>query len=273
MSMAGMPPRRQWRSPSALIGGALVLAVLIGALLAPWLAPYPPAAIDLTAQLQAPSAAHPLGADFYGRDILSRLLYGGRVTLTVAAGAVALAAIIGIITGLLAGTSRGWIGQAWVACFDLLLAFPALLLALIVVAVLGPGLIALACAVGVAGIAGYARLARSVVLTLRAAPFVEAAHALGASRMRILARHLLPGVVGPILALATLDLGRAILSVAALGFLGLGAPPPQAEWGLMLYEGRGYLATAPWASLFPGLAIALTVLGVTLLGDALESSR
>lgn len=272
MSTAGMPPRRRWRSPSALIGGALVLTAVMGALLASWLAPQPPAAIDLAAQLQAPSTTHPLGTDFYGRDLLSRLLFGGRATLTVAVGAVVFAALIGAAAGLLAGVSRGWIGQAWVALFDLLLAFPALLLALIIVAVLGPGLIALAVAVGIAGIAGYARLARSVVLTLRDAPFVEAAHALGAGWLRILTRHLLPGVVGPLLALATVDLGRAILSVAALGFLGLGAPPPQAEWGLMLYEGRGYLATAPWASLFPGLTIALTVLGVTLLGDALESS-
>ncbi|OQA44861.1 MAG: Glutathione transport system permease protein GsiD [Chloroflexi bacterium ADurb.Bin325] len=261
--------RRARQQPLAALAAGVLLAILLAALLAPWLAPAPPDAIDLAAQLAPPSPAHPLGGDFYGRDLLSRILYGGRVTLLVATAAVTLAMVVGALVGLLAGYAQGWLGQVWVGLIDLLLAFPALLLALLVVALMGPGLTALAVAVGVASIPGYARLVRSLVLTLRSAPFVEAAVALGGAAPHILARHLLPAVVSPLLALATLDFGRAIISAAALGFLGLGAAPPTAEWGLMLYEGRGYLATAPWASAFPGLAITLTVLAVTILGDAL----
>jgi ABC-type dipeptide/oligopeptide/nickel transport system permease subunit len=186
---------------------------------------------------------------------------------------VALAALVGGVLGLLAGISHGWPAQAWIGLFDVMLAFPALLLALLIVAVLGPGLPALALAVGIAGIPGYARLVRGLTLDLRAAPFVEAGRALGGGTFHILLRHVLPGVRDSVLALATLDLGRAIVSVAALGFLGLGAPPPQAEWGVMLYEGRSYLASAPWASAAPGLAITLTVFGITLMGDALTDRR
>ena len=155
---------------------------------------------------------------------------------------------------------------------DLLLAFPALLLALLVVALLGPGLATLGIAVGIAGIPIYARLVRSVVLTVRSSLYVEAAQALGADTTRILFRHLLPAVLAPVLAWTALDAGWAILTVAGLGFLGLGAPPPQAEWGLMLFEGREYLGAAPWTSAMPGLAITLTVLGLTLLGDALSDA-
>ncbi len=263
---------RQLRGQPLAAGAACgLLAIVLAALLAPWLAPAPPDAIDLAAQLAPPSPAHPLGADFYGRDLLSRILYGSRITLLVATAAVVLSLAAGTLLGLLAGYAQGWTSQAWVGLMDLLLAFPALLLALLVVALMGPGLLALAVAVGVSSIPGYARLVRSLVLVLRTAPFVEAAVALGSDRSHILARHLLPAVFSPLLALATLDFGRAIISVAALGFLGLGAAPPTAEWGLMLFEGRGYLATAPWASAFPGLAITLTVLAVTTLGDALSN--
>jgi len=254
------------------VGLALVAVAVSAALAAPWLTTASPIAINLQAQLWPPAALHPAGTDFYGRDVASRLLFGGRATLGVAGLAVGLAMLVGTGVGLAAGYSRGWPGQALVALIDLLLAFPALLLALLVVALLGPGLGTLAVAVGVAGIPHYARLARSIVLTERAAPYIEAARALGAGPGRILIHHLLPGLVGPVLSLATLDAGWAILHVAALGFLGLGAAPPQAEWGLMLYEGRQYLSAAPWTSVAPGLAIALTVLGVTLLGDALSDT-
>lgn len=265
--------RRMRAQPLAAVAAGGLLVIVLAALLAPWLAPAPPDTIDLAAQLAPPSPAHPLGADFYGRDLLSRILYGSRITLLVATAAVALALVVGTLIGLLAGYAQGWRSQAWVGLMDLLLAFPALLLALLVVALMGPGLIALAVAVGVSSIPGYARLVRSLVLVLRSAPFVEAAVALGGATPHILARHLLPAVFSPLLALATLDFGRAIISVAALGFLGLGAAPPTAEWGLMLFEGRGYLATAPWASAFPGLAITLTVLAVTTVGDALTEPR
>lgn len=254
--------------PLTLAAVLMLLTVVLAALAAPLLAPAPADAIDLASQLAPPSRSHPLGTDFYGRDLLSRILYGGRTTLLVTTAAVLLAAVIGTVIGLLAGYAQGWVGQAWVGLTDVLLAFPALLLALLVVALIGPGLTALAVAVGIASIPTYARLVRSLVLTLRTAPFVEAAIALGGSTPHILARHLLPAVIAPLLALVTIDFGRMIISVAALGFLGLGAAPPTPEWGLMLYEGRAYLATAPWASAYPGLAITLTVLAVTILGDA-----
>lgn len=250
-----------------LLACGLVLFTIV--LLAPLFTARSPNLTDLSMQLSPPSSAHPLGTDFYGRDIVSRLLHGGRATLAVAAAAIAFAVIVGGIAGLLAGSMQGWAGQVWVGAFDLMLAFPTLLLALLVVAVLGPGLPALAVAVGVASIPGYGRLVRALTLSLQSAAFVDAARAVGAGPFRILTHHILRNIVRPVLALATLDLGRAIISVAALGYLGLGAAPPQAEWGLMLYEGRGYIASAPWASFVPGLAITVTVLIVTFLGDAL----
>jgi ABC-type dipeptide/oligopeptide/nickel transport system permease subunit len=242
-----------------------VFVILAG----PLVAPYAPDATDLAAQLQAPSRTHALGTDFYGRDVLTRLLYGARATLAMAAVAVLLAAGFGSATGLLAGFTDGWAAQAWVGLFDLMLAFPSLLLALLIVAVLGPGLTALTVAVGIAGIPAYGRLVRGLTLELRGAAFVEAARSMGAGRLEVLRRHLVRNVTQPVLALTTADFGRAIISVAALGYLGLGAAPPQAEWGLMLYEGRGYITNAPWTSMAPGLAITLTVLTVTLLGDVL----
>jgi peptide/nickel transport system permease protein len=259
--------RRAWA------GLALVGFAAAGALLAGWVAPYPPAAIDLSAQLQGPSTMHLLGTDFYGRDVLSRLLYGARATLTTAVLAVTLATAVGTAIGLVAGYTEGWAGHLLAGAVDLMLAFPALLLALMVVALLGPGLSALGFAVGIAGIPAYARLVRSLVLSLRSSLYIEAARSIGASPGRILLHHLLPGVVTPVLALVTLDVGRAILNVAGLGFLGLGAPPPLAEWGLMLFEGRQYIATAPWTSTVPGLAITGTVLGASLLGDAIMEAR
>jgi peptide/nickel transport system permease protein len=255
-----------------VFGVAVLGVVILSALLAPWLAPYPPNEIALSEQLQRPSSAHPLGTDFYGRDLLSRLLFGARATLGIAALAVGIAVALGMAVGLAAGWSRGWLGQGWVALIDLLLALPALLVALLVVALLGAGLSNLAIAVGIAGVPAYARVVRSIGLSVRSAAYVEAARAMGAGTAHILRRHLWPNAIEPAIALATVDVGRVILYVAALGFLGLGAAPPQAEWGLMLYEGRQYLATAPWASMVPGLAIALTVIAVTLLGDAVTDA-
>jgi ABC-type dipeptide/oligopeptide/nickel transport system permease subunit len=257
----------RWRRIALVCAAALIVLV---ALAGPLAAPFPPDTTDLSSQLQAPSRAHLLGTDFYGRDILSRLLHGARATLFMASAAVMIGAGLGSAAGLLAGYTHGWAAQAWVGLFDLMLAFPPLLLALLIVAVLGPGLEALAAAVGIAGIPAYGRVVRGLTLELREAAFVEAARSLGASRFEVLWRHLVRNIAQPVLALTTADFGRAIISVAALGYLGLGVAPPQAEWGLMLYEGRGYIATATWASVAPGLAITITVLLVTLLGDALS---
>jgi ABC-type dipeptide/oligopeptide/nickel transport system permease subunit len=251
---------------------ALVGIAILGSVAAPWLATYSPVEIDLQAQLQPPSPLHIAGTDFYGRDMASRLLYGGRTTLAIAAVAVVLASVAGTALGLVAGFGRDWLGQTWVSLIDLLLAFPSLLLALLIVGILGPGLHALAVAVGLAAIPIFARMVRGTVLTIRSAPYVDAAIASGARDGYILVRHLLPGVIAPVLTLAALEVGLAILSVAALGFLGLGAAPPLPEWGSMLYEGRQYLGVAPWVSTGPGLAITLTVLGATLLGDAISSA-
>jgi peptide/nickel transport system permease protein len=265
----GTARRRRWRILLTVAAGLIALSAFAG----PLLAPFDPNATDLTSQLQPPSSTHLLGTDFYGRDVLSRLLYGARATLAVAATAVAISVIFGSAAGLLAGLMDGWGAQAWVGLFDLMFAFPPLLLALLVVAVLGPGLPALAAAVGIAGIPTYGRLARNLTHALRSAAFVEAARSIGAGQSDILRRHLLPNVSQPVLALVPVDFGRAIITVAALGYLGLGAPPPQAEWGQMLYEGRGYIANALWASAAPGVAITFTVLLVTLLGDALQDAR
>jgi ABC-type dipeptide/oligopeptide/nickel transport system permease subunit len=250
----------------------VITVVIVGAVAAPLLAPYPPNEISLGEQLQPPSTSHLLGTDFYGRALVSRLLYGARATLGVAAIAVGIAVIAGMAVGLAATWSRGWLGQGWVALIDLALAFPALLLALLVVALLGTGLPTIAVAVGIAGVPIYARVVRSIGLSVRSAAYVDAARVMGAGTAHILRRHLWPNVIEPAIALATADIGRVILYVAALGFLGLGAAPPQAEWGLMLYQGRQYLATAPWASMVPGLAIALTVVAVTLLGDSIAGA-
>jgi peptide/nickel transport system permease protein len=256
----------RWRRGLVLgVAGLIILGALVG----PLVAPFEPDATDLTAQLRRPSQTHALGTDFYGRDVFTRLLYGARATLAMAAAAVLIAAVFGSAAGLFAGYTDGWAAQGWVGLFDLMLAFPPLLLALLIVAVLGPGLVALTVAVGIAGIPAYGRLVRSLALELRGAAFVEAAKSMGAGRVEVIRHHLVRNITRPVLALTTADFGRAILSVAALGYLGLGAPPPQAEWGLMLYEGRGYITNAPWTSVAPGLAITLTVLTVTLLGDAL----
>jgi peptide/nickel transport system permease protein len=260
------------RTPAAWIGGGLVGLLLVASLLATWIAPSPPAQIDLRAQLQAPTAQHPLGTDFYGRDLLSRLVHGGRATLGAAFGAVALAMWLGTVLGLLAGSTIGWFGVAWVGVLDLMLAFPATLLALLVVAVLGPGLRSAALAIAIASTPSYARIVRSILLATRTAPYVEAAEVMGASKLHIVLRHLLPSTAGPVIALATVDFGWAIMHVAGLGFLGLGASPPQPEWGLMLFEGRQYLRTAVWTTLAPGAAISAAVVGLTLLGDALNDA-
>jgi peptide/nickel transport system permease protein len=258
--------------PRAALALLLVAVALVSSLAAPWLAPASPAAIDLEMRLRPPQAGHLAGTDLYGRDVLSRLLYGGRATLATALGAVSIAVVAGTGLGLFAGYWSGWLAMGAVAVIDLMLAFPALLLSLMVVALIGPGLPTLAIAVGISGVPTYARMARSVILSERNAQYVEAARAVGVPPIRILFRHLLPSLRTPLLALVTLDVGMAILHVAGLGFLGLGVTPPQAEWGMMLYEGREYLAVAPWTSVVPGLSITLTVLGTAWLGDELAES-
>ncbi|HKI99976.1 MAG TPA: ABC transporter permease [bacterium] len=253
----------------------LVLTVLLGvcfcvpALLAPWLAPEDPMALDLMGSLTPPSWTHPLGQDEQGGDILSRLIYGARISLVVGLATVAVSASMGTAVGLLAGYAGGWTEQLAMRGVDVLLAFPGLLLAIGLVAVLGPGLGNVVIALSVLGWTGFARLVRGQVLTVKGLDYVQAATSLGAGHLRLMLRHILPNMMAPVLVQASFAIAGAILSEASLSFLGLGAPPGTPSWGAMLADGRNVLVEAPYVSIFPGLAIMLVVLGFNLLGDAL----
>jgi peptide/nickel transport system permease protein len=260
------------RNRVAMSGLAILVIMSLLAVLAPAIAPYDPDAVDILHQLEAPSQAHILGTDLYGRDIFSRILYGGRITLVVGLIAVGIAASIGIVLGLIAGFYGGALDSIIMRLVDVLLAFPRILLALSIVGMLGPGLLNVMVAVGIAGIPGYARLVRGSVLSAKENVYVEAARVVGCPDHIILRRHLLPNIIGPVIVLATLDVAAAILSASSLSFLGLGVQPPTAEWGAMLNEGRQYLRTAPWITLFPGLAIMISVLSINMLGDGLRDA-
>jgi peptide/nickel transport system permease protein len=258
------------REPASLLGLGLVLAALAGALLAPWLAPYDPTAVDLERRLQGPSGLHPLGTDHLGRDELSRLLHGGRTTLGAAL--VVLAAVMGIAlaVGAVSGYWGGWLDSLLMALVDLLLAFPGLVLAVAIAGTLGPSFLNLLAALAAVWWAGYARLVRGMVLAARQREYVEAARAMGAGPLRIMVTHIWPNIMGPVAVLATLDLGWIILGISGLSFLGLGAQPPTPEWGAMLNDARPFLQSSPRLLLAPGAAIVLAVLGFNLLGDGLR---
>jgi peptide/nickel transport system permease protein len=262
--------RRFARRRMALAGTFFLTLLILGALAAPLVSPYDPLRQDLARMLAGPSPAHLLGTDDLGRDVLTRVLYGARLSLGAACLAVAIATLAGVPIGLVAGYLGGRIDDVLMRVIDALQAFPALILAMAIAAALGPGLFNVMVAVGVVYTPRFARLVRGQVLALREEPFVESARAAGATHARVLARHVLPNVVAPLVVTATLGLGTAILASAALSFLGLGSQPPQPEWGRMLSEGRDYLREAWWISTFPGLGIMLTVLGMNLLGDGLR---
>jgi ABC-type dipeptide/oligopeptide/nickel transport system permease subunit len=240
--------------------------------LAPIIAPFDPLAVAVEDQLQPPSRHHWAGTDLFGRDIFSRLLFGARLSLPVGVVAVVIACVPGLLLGLVAGYHGRRIDGVIMRGMDMMLAFPGILLALSIVALLGSGLPNAMVAVGVAGIPAYTRLVRGTVLVTKRKQFVLAARAAGCNRWRIIFRHIAPDIVAPVLVLATLDLAWAILNASSLSFLGLGAQPPTPEWGAMLNEGRGYLRQAPWITAAPGLAIMLTVLSVNLLGDGLRDA-
>lgn len=264
--------RRFARNRAALVGLALVVVLVAAALLAPVLAPYAPDAQNLRARLRPPSQAHWFGTDEFGRDILSRVLFGARVSLLTGLVPVLVAALIGSALGLVAGFYRGRLDAVLMRVMDVLLAFPSLLLALAVVGALGPGLENAVIAVAIVGIPSYARIVRSVVIAAREEDFVVAAKALGARDPRLLLKHVLPSALGALSVQATLGIGFAILSMAGLSFLGLGVQPPTADWGEMLARGRRYLPGSPWLLLYPGAAISLTVLAFNLLGDGLRDA-
>jgi peptide/nickel transport system permease protein len=260
------------RNRAALAGLVVVGVVLLAALFAPFLAPYNPYIVLLDARLQPPSGAHPLGTDELGRDILSRLIYGARVELWVGIVTVFLSGVIGISGGLLAGYLGGYWDAIIMRLVDVFLAFPVIILAIAIVAVRGPGLTNVLIALALVYWTSYARVARGIVLLLREEEYTWAARTLGASPLRIMVRHLLPNAVAPMIVLASLGMGNAILAEAALSFLGLGIQPPEASWGSMLNFGMQFLRDASFLSTFPGLAIFVTVLGFNLLGDGLRDA-
>ncbi|MGI8549956.1 MAG: nickel transporter permease [Dehalococcoidia bacterium] len=266
------PLTRLLRDRAGLGGLALILVVAIAAFLGPWLAPDDPNIVDPASKLLGPGPRHPLGTDQLGRDELSRLLYGARLSLSAATLAAGAMLLIGVAAGVTAGYYGGLLDHSLMRLVDILLAFPGLVLALAIAGTLGPSFGNLLLSVVVAGWAGYARLVRGVALSVRRQPYIEAAHAMGASRRRVIVRHLLPNLVGPVVVLWTLDLGRLLLTLAGLSFLGLGIQPPTAEWGSMLNQGRPYLDRAPQMMLYPGLAITLTVLAFNLFGDGLRDA-
>ena len=254
------------RNAGACVVGLAVLAAVIG----PWLVPYDPSAQELALRLEGPSRLHWLGLDELGRDILARVMSGARISLFVGLVVVSVSASIGAAMGALAGYYGGIIDEAISRVIDILLAFPGLLLAIALVAVLGPSLTNVVIALSLIGWVGYARVARAQVLQAREFEYVVAARAIGAATPRILIRHVLPAALPALTVQATLGMGGAILSEAALSFLGLGVQPPTPSWGAMLNYGRVHVLDAPHLTVFPGLAIALVVLGLNLLGDSLR---
>ena len=256
----------------SVVGLALIAGFLLLAFAAPLIAPADPMAQALYNRLSPPTLEHPFGTDDFGRDILSRVIYGARISLRVGIVAVLIALVLGTGIGLVAGYWGGWIDQVLMRVMDLLLAFPSILLAIGIVAVLGPGLENAMLAVGIVAVPQYARLVRASVLTVRETDYVLAARAMGASDARILALAILPNCLAPLIVQATLGLATAILDAAGLSFLGLGAQPPTPEWGAMLSQGRELIVRAPWVLTFPGGAIFFTVLAFNLVGDGLRDA-
>ncbi len=251
-------------------GAYLLLAIIAAAIVGPWVVPDGPATQQLADRLTGPSWRHPLGQDELGRDVLARLLMGGRISLLVGVSVVSLSAVVGIAVGAIAGYAGRWIDEVAGRLMDVLLAFPGILLAIALVAVLGPSLTNVVIALVAIGWVGYARLVRGQVLKLRELEYVQAARALGAPVSRVLLRHVIPGTLPAVAVQATLGMAGAILSEASLSFLGLGVQPPTPSWGTMLDAGRSHLFDAPHLTIFPGLAIALVVLGFNFAGDELR---
>ena len=258
------------RSRTAAFGLALIALVVLVAIAGPALAPHDPLTPAPLDRLQPPSGAHPFGTDSLGRDILSRVIYGARISLAIGLISVAISLVPGTLLGLAAGYFGGRADSLIMRLMDMLLAFPAILLAIFITAILGPSLPNTMVAVGIVYIPHYARIVRASVLSLKEQLFVQAIGHLGGGHLRILGRHILPNAMPPIIVYATLGMGTAVLQAAALGFLGLGAQPPQPEWGAMLSEGRQYIQNAPHVAAFPGAAILVLVLGFNLFGDGLR---
>jgi peptide/nickel transport system permease protein len=272
MSTAIISLRKATRhNPLATIGVMLVIVFVIFALFAPWIAPQDSAHIDLPSRLQSPSSAHWCGTDELGRDILSRLIYGSRISMLVGSCVVAASLALGLVVGSVAGYYGGGIDRfVNIVVMNAFLSFPGILLAIAFVAFRGPGIFNLVLALSLGGWVGYARLVRAQVLSAREREFVEAAKALGASDLRVILRHILPNIIQPVIVQAAIGMAGAILAEATMSFLGLGVPPPTASWGTMLNDGRAHLFDAPHLVIFPALAVMLAVLSFNFIGDALR---
>ena len=271
-SMARLTMRRLVRNPLGRIGLVLLTIIITVGVLAPVLAPYDPIAQIRGDELQGPSARHLLGTDELGRDLLSRIIYGTRISLIVGLVAVSLGAAVGVSTGLVAGYVGGWFEALTFRIWDTLMAFPGILLAIAISAILGPGLLNAAIAVAIISMPNYARLARGGMLAEREKDYVTAARALGQRTSNIVFRHVLPTAIPPILTQVALGMAGAVFLEAGLSFLGLGAQPPAPSWGSMLADSRNYLRQAPWYGIAPGVAISIFLLGLNMLADGLRDA-
>lgn len=260
------------KSPAATVGAALIALLVAIAILAPVIAPYDPVDTDLRARSAPPSTEHWFGTDHVGRDIFSRILYGARISIFLGIGSVLIGAISGVGIGVIVGYVGGWLDNVVMRVIDVLLAFRLLLMAIAIVAILGPSLTNIMVAIGASLLTSFARLARGEVLRAREQEYVIATQCIGGRPLRIMFRHILPNILSPLIVFATLRLGLAILSESALSFLGLGPSPPTPSWGLMISEGLDELRTAWWTSAIPGLAITLVVLAFNLFGDGLRDT-
>lgn len=260
------------RNPLALVGAVLILVFVVVAVAAPWVAPYDPLGLDLLVPFEPPSRTHPLGTDNFGRDTLSRLIYGSRISLLVGIVVVGIASLLGTLLGLVAGFYGGWLDALIMRAVEIFYAFPFLVLVIAVIAVFGPSIFNVMWTLGLVSWPVYARLVRAQVLTLRETEYVEAARAAGGGPGRVMLRHILPNALTPILVAATFGIPEAILASAALGFLGLGVQPPTPEWGAMVSEAVTFIRLEPSLIIWPGVAIMLVVMSFNFVGDALRDA-
>jgi peptide/nickel transport system permease protein len=260
------------RNPIAVLGLVIIIVMLVLAALAPTIAPYPYEKVNLAERLEPPSGKHLFGTDQFGRDILSRMLYGARASLVVGLGGVLIAVVVGVGLGLVSGFFGKWVDEGVMRLMDILGAFPYIILAVALMAMLGPSLRNIILVIGITRIPQFARVTRGSTLSLKEMDFVTAARAIGQRQGRIVTRHIAPNCLTPIVVLASLSVATAILTESALSFLGLGIQPPEPSWGTMIADGRRFMLDAPWIATFPGIAISLTILGYNLFGDGLRDA-
>ena len=271
-SQGSLVARRILRNPIAVAGLAIILGYLFIAAFAPHIAPFDPTAQDLSRSFAPISAGNPMGCDEFGRDILSRIIFGARTSLIIQFFSVCIALVVGVFLGALGGYFGGWLDEAIMRVMDVLLAFPGILLAFAIVAMLGPDLRNLIIAIGIYSIPQFARITRGSVISVRQNDYVTAARAIGENQSSIILRYVLPNAISPIIIQTTLRMATVLLTAAGLGFLGLGVQPPEPEWGTMLSNARMYLRSAPMVAVFPGLSIMLVVLGFNFFGDGLQDA-